>query len=123
MSKMDKRIGERLKAQRHKLELTDAAIAAQLSISLIIYLKFENGSLRIPASMLVRMAEFLNVPLAYFFVGGCNESDSPPSLKQIEELVQAFRAIANNEVRQHAIKWLVMLSVPRYDSEPPSSIN
>jgi transcriptional regulator with XRE-family HTH domain len=66
----DQLIGLNIKARRTVLKITQAAVAAHLGVFPQRYGLYERGGVRIPASLLVEIAQFLeNTPIAYFFSG------------------------------------------------------
>jgi len=60
-------VGERLKAARLQAGLTQAELGRAMNLSFQQVQKYERGTNRISASMLVRAAKALDVPAADFF--------------------------------------------------------
>jgi transcriptional regulator with XRE-family HTH domain len=65
--KIDQKIGDRVKARRLMLNITQEALAEKLGISFQQVQKYEKGGNRVSASRLQRMSEVLDVPIGYFF--------------------------------------------------------
>lgn len=66
---IDEHLGLRLKERRETLSVSRSKFADYLSVSTITLVKHETGELSIPASSLYDAANFLGVPLEYFYQG------------------------------------------------------
>ena len=64
---IDIHVGQRLKARRVGLNITQSQIGKALEVTFQQIQKYENGSNRIGASNLYRLAQALNVDIFYFF--------------------------------------------------------
>lgn len=62
-------LGERLKARRHQLNLSQGEVAARLGVSYQQIQKYERGENRIAACSLYRLAMVLDIPVAWFYQG------------------------------------------------------
>ncbi|MEZ5647921.1 MAG: helix-turn-helix transcriptional regulator [Alphaproteobacteria bacterium] len=62
-------IGERLKARRHQLNLSQGEVAMRLGVSYQQIQKYERGENRIAACSLYRLAMVLDIPVAWFYEG------------------------------------------------------
>lgn len=62
-------IGERIRARRAELGLTQQELAVTLGLSYQQIQKYENGSNQITVTRLLALAERLQVPVAYFLAG------------------------------------------------------
>lgn len=62
---IDVRVGLRIRVARKGLGLTQTALADALGLSFQQVQKYERGANRVSASMLVRTARFLDVPVAH----------------------------------------------------------
>ncbi len=71
---VDKHMGLRVRNRRLQLRLTQSDIGAALGLSFQQILKYENGTNRIAASNLFRIAAALGVDIAYFFAGMSDET-------------------------------------------------
>ncbi len=66
---IDVRIGERVRARRTALGMSQDALANRLGITFQQVQKYEKGVNRIAASRLFDIAAILETPVAYFFEG------------------------------------------------------
>jgi transcriptional regulator with XRE-family HTH domain len=62
-------MGLRLRSRRLELQMTQTDLAVALGVTFQQVQKYEKGSNRVSASMLMESAEKLKVPIAYFFEG------------------------------------------------------
>jgi transcriptional regulator with XRE-family HTH domain len=118
---VDVHVGMRVRLRRTLQGLTQENLAKALGITFQQVQKYERGANRIVASRLFEMARVLNVPVSYFFddmrgaaagavIGGL--SDQGQAGFQAEdvlnrdtfELVRAYRAIQDPQVRQKLIE-------------------
>ena len=66
-SKFDKLIGEKIRARRLKMGLTQEELGDKLGVTFQQILKYEKGVNRIGSGRLYEIAELLNAPIASFF--------------------------------------------------------
>ena len=64
---VDCHVGKRLKARRVGLRISQSDIGKKLGVTFQQIQKYENGSNRVGASNLFRLADALEVPVSYFF--------------------------------------------------------
>ena len=64
---VDSHVGKRLRARRVGMRVSQSDIGKKLSVTFQQIQKYENGTNRIGASNLFRLADALGVPVAYFF--------------------------------------------------------
>lgn len=64
---VDVGVGKRLRIRRLLLGLSQTAVAQALGVTFQQIQKYENGTNRVSASALVKLAAVLEVPAAYFF--------------------------------------------------------
>jgi len=98
----DKLIGERIRARRTELGLTQEQLAAGLDVSYQQIQKYESGASRIAASRLVALAARLDAPVTYFLGGaelGGQGSESGPRQRTALELARRFAQIESEPVR------------------------
>ena len=98
----DKLIGERIRARRTELGLTQEQLAAGLEVSYQQIQKYESGASRIAASRLVAVAARLEAPVAYFLGGdeACGQgSERGPRQRTALELARRFAQIESEPVR------------------------
>ena len=66
-TEVDRIIGERIRARRWMLQMTQQQLAARIGVSFQQIQKVEAGTNRIAASRLWNVAQALNVPIGHFF--------------------------------------------------------
>jgi Predicted transcriptional regulators len=66
-TEIDRMIGERIRARRWMLGLTQADLATRVGVSFQQIQKNESGTSRIAASRLWDIAQVLDVPIGHFF--------------------------------------------------------
>ncbi len=67
MNDIDKAVGNRIKARRKALKLSQTDLANCIGVKFQQVQKYESGSNRVAASRLWQMAEALQVHVSYFF--------------------------------------------------------
>jgi transcriptional regulator with XRE-family HTH domain len=73
----DQHVGARVRMRRLMLNLSQTALANALGVTFQQIQKYENGANRISASRLQQIAEFLQVPIPFFFEGLPDRSKTP----------------------------------------------
>jgi transcriptional regulator with XRE-family HTH domain len=122
---VDTHIGQRIRARRTLLGLSQTDLAHAAGISFQQVQKYENGTNRVGASRLQQFSEALGVPPSYFFEGAPTVGKKQPAPKEGElsegaivsflgtregaALVRAFMAIKPKTIRQNAIAFLETL--------------
>lgn len=100
---LDRLIGERIRARRTELGLTQEQLASALAISYQQIQKFEGGASRIAAVQLLALAQRLHVPITYFLPDTGPEDGAPaeqgPRQRLALELARAFAEIRDEGVR------------------------
>jgi len=76
---IDSHVGQRLKARRVGLRISQSEIGKALDVTFQQIQKYENGANRIGASNLYKLAQALNIEVSYFF-------DDLPSASKIKSL-------------------------------------
>lgn len=66
---VDRHVGQRARARRRMLQLSQSAVAARLGVSFQQLQKYERGTNRISASTLHALSLALDLPVARFFEG------------------------------------------------------
>jgi Predicted transcriptional regulators len=66
-TEIDRMVGERIRARRWMLGLTQADLATRVGVSFQQIQKNESGTSRIAASRLWDIAQVLDVPIGHFF--------------------------------------------------------
>jgi transcriptional regulator with XRE-family HTH domain len=113
-------IGERIRARRGELGLTQEALGATLGLSYQQVQKYEGGTSRITVDRLLALAERLEVPATHFFAGlpgavpGEPEPPPPPRSPVLLELARGFAQLHDDRVKQ-AVANLVRTVAERQD--------
>lgn len=119
--RIDQHVGERIRARRTELGLTQEQLAEALSVSYQQVQKYETGANRISAGRIFELARKLRVDVSYFFEG--LPLDAPAEQVPLQhggrqrsaiELVRKFAQIEDPQVRL-AIAALVKAIVDRRD--------
>ncbi len=66
---IDRHVGEQIRLRRLQIKMSQQALAQACNVTFQQVQKYERGSNRVSASMLVRIARRLDVPVAFFFEG------------------------------------------------------
>lgn len=91
---IDIHVGQRLKARRVGLRVSQSEIGAALGVTFQQIQKYENGANRIGASNLYKLSQALNVDVSYFFEDMPSASrlkslsDQPPANFEHDPMVQ-----------------------------------
>ena len=117
--RIDRHVGERIRARRAELGLTQEQLAQALQVSYQQVQKYETGANRISAGRMFEIARKLGVDVSYFFEGlGLDEAGEQPPMEHggrqraAIELVRKFAQIEDPHVRS-AIAGLVKAIVDR----------
>jgi transcriptional regulator with XRE-family HTH domain len=106
VDKRDAEIGCVVRAQRHRLGLSQSDLGDQIGVTFQQVQKYENGTSRISASRLTRIAEALNVPPTFFVT-----QDTKPSVAASNKtweflatpgalrLVEAYNRLSRSSMR------------------------
>ena len=116
---IDRHVGMRIRQRRVGLRISQTNLGKALGVTFQQVQKYENGSNRIGASNLFKIAQVIEVDVSYFFTGlaqpptgGEAAPDSPPPRtspphgndplfsREGIELVHNFAAITDGEVRR-----------------------
>lgn len=85
---IDVHVGLRIRSRRMRFGLSQTALAENVGITFQQIQKYERGTNRVSASMLFRIARFLNAPISFFFEG-LSDLDS----RELEEIAPDARQI------------------------------
>lgn len=91
---IDIHVGQRLKARRVGLRISQSDIGKTLGVTFQQIQKYENGANRIGASNLYRLAKALNVDVSYFF----EDLASASKVKSLSD--QPFEAFEHDPMTQ-----------------------
>jgi transcriptional regulator with XRE-family HTH domain len=119
--RIDQHVGERIRARRTELGLTQEQLAEALNVSYQQVQKYETGANRISAGRIFELARKLRVDVGYFFEGLPLDAPAEPvplehggRQRSAIELVRKFAQIEDPQVRS-AIAALVKAIVDRRD--------
>ncbi len=120
---IDRRIGQRVKARRLEIGMSQESLADLLGVTFQQVQKYEKGVNRISASRLFECAAALNVPVGYFFEGlslsrGPGVAEPAVSEAVAEtlatpegiQLVTLFHAITSTRLRRRIVELVRVLS-------------
>ncbi|MGY4157993.1 transcriptional regulator with XRE-family HTH domain [Bradyrhizobium sp. USDA 4461] len=123
---LDARIGERIRAQRKLVGLSQKELASRLDIVFQQLQKHENGTSRVPASRLYEIAQALNTPVTYFYevadsvasrrrapladVSAIVGAQRGKLARQVLELVTDFMKIKDERARTDIVSLVARLS-------------
>ena len=109
---LDQILGERIRRRRRELSLSQSALGARLGITFQQIQKYENGTNRVSATMLVKLAEALEMTVPDLLKGAEDVSNGDLAASQRVALLDAFDRITDPDVRA-AILTLVVVSAPK----------
>jgi transcriptional regulator with XRE-family HTH domain len=123
---IDKYVGQRLRARRSLLGLSQERLAEQVGITFQQVQKYERGANRVSASRLFQFSHILKVPISYFFDHAQDFLDQPDNSiaygvsdtdqeelsldenimqsKETIKLVRSYYAIKDEKVRRDVLK-------------------
>ena len=81
LNEIDRHIGMRIRKRRKDWRISQEALATALGVSFQQVQKYEDGTNKVAASLLFKIAHQLQMPISYFFSGlGAGEitEDTPP---------------------------------------------
>jgi transcriptional regulator with XRE-family HTH domain len=133
VNKTDRSVGERLRARRRELDLSQTDVARHVGLTSQQILKYEKGIDRIAAGRLLDIARVLRVPIRYFFQDMEAQHTGLPSpgdreqeelrafasTKEARELGEAFCRMRNVEQRRQVIRLVQSLAA---DSTPDGAM-
>ena len=109
---IDKAIGARLKMYRQRANISQTALGKHLGVSFQQVQKYENGTNRVSAATLIKIARFLNISVAELMVLDGQQSQSGSSAKDLMRfakssegrgLLSGFLAIDDPSLRRHIV--------------------
>lgn len=112
-NQVDLSVGSRLRQARLLTGASQEDVGDAIGVSFQAVQKYENGENRLSAGRLAAAAKFLGVPMSFFF-----QDDTEPAAahdtagfttKEIE-LVRYFRAIRNDDMREHLLRLTKIIS-------------
>jgi transcriptional regulator with XRE-family HTH domain len=109
---IDKSIGGRLKMYRQRANISQTALGKHLGVSFQQVQKYENGTNRVSAATLIKIARFLNISVGELMVLDGQQSQSSSSSKDMlrfakspegRSLLGGFMAIDDPSLRSHIV--------------------
>lgn len=79
MSSIDALVGQRMRARRQSLKLTQTQLSDRIGVTFQQVQKYENGANRVSAARLWAISEVLDVPITFFFEGAGRDEDAASS--------------------------------------------
>jgi len=110
---LDFRLGQHLRDLRRRQGDTQAGLAAKVGLTFQQIQKYENGSNRVSALMLVKLAEALNTSPSEILQGVDEEATAPASQSEADRLLDAFNRIHSAETRSSVLKIVLALADDR----------
>jgi transcriptional regulator with XRE-family HTH domain len=104
-SKVDDDVGRNVRLRRMQLRISQTELANELGVSFQQVQKYEKGTNRISAGRLQRIAEYLNVPVSFFFAPTAGMSEQSSKVLEFLEgayslrLLQAFSKIRDKRLQ------------------------
>lgn len=119
---VDLHVGQRIRARRRELGLSQTALGVAVGVSFKQIQKYESGANRIGAGRLYEIAKALNIEIESLFEGA--PADSPVARRgsvrqevtgsgidrESERLIEAYYAIGDRQMRQHFLNLLRTIS-------------
>jgi transcriptional regulator with XRE-family HTH domain len=109
-SEIDAHVGRRMRQRREYLGISQGRLGRHLGLTFSQVQKYEKGSNRIGAGRLYLIAEFLGVPVQYFFEGlGLAVAEEPQAARsgrrseEMAVLEEAFRSIGDSDTRRSVL--------------------
>ena len=109
---IDKAIGARLRMYRQRANISQTTLGKQLGVSFQQVQKYENGTNRVSAATLIKIAKFLNISVSELMVLDSQQSAGTSSSKDLarfaktsegRSLIHGFMAIDDPLLRRHIV--------------------
>jgi transcriptional regulator with XRE-family HTH domain len=109
---LDAQLGERIRHRRRELGLSQSALGGKLGITFQQVQKYENGTNRVSATMLLKLSDALATPVTELLQLANPAAPIVNAESQAADLMAAFAKIRSHELRA-AILTLVAGLIPR----------
>ena len=108
MTAKDRQIGELIRTQRLARGATQTELAVYLDLTFQQVQKYESGANRVPAARLAKIAEFLKVPVTFFYgqtglKGPQSEVVALLNTPSALRVIRGFSAIKSNKVKNAVV--------------------
>ena len=116
---IDKSIGGRLKMYRQRANISQTALGKHLGVSFQQVQKYENGTNRVSAATLIKVARFLNISIGELMVLDGQQQASTGTNKDLmrfakspegRSLIHGFMSIEDTSLRRHIVGLVKALS-------------
>jgi transcriptional regulator with XRE-family HTH domain len=109
-SEIDAHVGRRMRMRREFLGISQGRLGRHLGLTFSQVQKYEKGANRIGAGRLYMIAEYLEVPVQYFFEGLLSPETQPANGmrvgrrgEELAQLEQAFLSIDDGDTRRSVV--------------------
>jgi transcriptional regulator with XRE-family HTH domain len=96
---LDAQLGERIRHRRRELGLSQSALGGKLGITFQQVQKYENGTNRVSATMLLKLSDALAMPVTELLLQADPAVPTLDAESQAAELLTAFAKIRSQEMR------------------------
>lgn len=108
---IDAHVGERIKARRQAVNVSQEALGGAVGVSFQQMQKYESGANRVSASRLARIAAYLKIAPGWFFDGAPEVEQQldtalpvdPFKDNEVVAVASAFHRIKDPELRKHIV--------------------
>ncbi|HEY3949890.1 helix-turn-helix transcriptional regulator [Phenylobacterium sp.] len=107
---LDAALGERIRRRRRELGLSQSALGGKLGITFQQVQKYENGTNRVSATMLVKLADALAMPVTDLLHEADPAAAAAAPDSQAAQLVAAFGRIRSPELRSAVLTLIAGLA-------------
>jgi transcriptional regulator with XRE-family HTH domain len=70
MTPIDRHVGRRIRGKRRALGLTQDDLANAIGVGTDTIEDYERGNQRVPSEHIIKLSQYLGVPVSYFFPSG-----------------------------------------------------
>lgn len=109
---LDAALGERIRRRRRELGMSQSALGAKLGITFQQVQKYENGTNRVSATMLVKLSQALGMAVTEILHDVDPAGGTPGDQSEAAKLLAAFSKLQSPELRA-AVLTLVAGLAPR----------
>ena len=123
-NELDMHVGQRTRHLRETLGISQGTLGRHLGLTFSQVQKYEKGTNRIGAGRLFMIADFLDVPVQYFFEGLDDKPAPRPAnglgerSSELVALNDAFRSITDPDTRRSVVALVCSLAAAEPDSVP-----
>jgi transcriptional regulator with XRE-family HTH domain len=96
---LDAALGERIRRRRRELGMSQSALGGKLGITFQQVQKYENGTNRVSATMLVKLSDALGMPVTEILHEGEKTAPAKDAKAEDAQLLAAFGRIQSAELR------------------------